>query len=266
LGTGEAPAVRSSATVAQDAGIAAAATHMTISVIPPPHAHRILTKHGGLVLNSLILVVLVALFGGLGLIAIGAQRMSEAAGGTSAGMPQPVAIALCVVGSVMFVGASIMGLVDVTYLQNLYVRAKLRRMFAKRVGPYVRAGDREAHLIEVVPLENIGRFMLETATDLGYLKVDRAQGAVMFEGDKERYHIPTNSIVSVEGKLFVQQQQQTVSQYYYVHLRARHRDGVWEAALALRQGSAGPIGRDRRRRRFEAFLDEIQSVAPSSRF
>ena len=40
--------------------------------------------------------------------------------------------------------------------------------------------------------------MLETASDVGFLRLDSARGLLLFEGDKERYWVPAGAILSCE--------------------------------------------------------------------
>ena len=44
-----------------------------------------------------------------------------------------------------------------------------------------------AAFVEIVPRENWAAIKLETATDLGFVRVDATRRALLFEGDKERY-------------------------------------------------------------------------------
>jgi hypothetical protein len=58
----------------------------------------------------------------------------------------------------------------------------------------------EAIFVEMVPRRHWARAnrMLETAGDLGFLRIDAGRGLLLFEGDRERYQIPAGAILGCE--------------------------------------------------------------------
>src|SRR5439155_10658453 len=56
----------------------------------------------------------------------------------------------------------------------------------------------DAILAEVIPRRNWGQLMLENADDQGFLLVDAERRQLLFEGDKQRYRIPADAILSCD--------------------------------------------------------------------
>lgn len=63
---------------------------------------------------------------------------------------------------------------------------------------FVSPDDPDKILVEIVPRSNWRRMMLETATDVGFLKLDKDKNEILYEGDHIRLRIPSQSILSCD--------------------------------------------------------------------
>jgi hypothetical protein len=81
-------------------------------------------------------------------------------------------------------------------LPNLLLRRVARRQIKRRSDRIVDPGDPEARFVEEIPEKRCTEPSLRGATEVGFLKVDRQEGMVLFEGDKMRYWIPAKYIIS----------------------------------------------------------------------
>lgn len=145
-------------------------------------------------------------------------------------------VALAVVGAAM----AVVGLVwlgyFVDYLPSRYYHAVARRVIAERPEAFVRPDDPGALFIQTVPRKNWGRVMMENADDVGFLLLDSARGVILFEGDRERWMIPRESVVSCELEAFdVGPNDPNVGPVFWlVALKANVGGVVWEAPIAPR--------------------------------
>src|SRR5206468_8997785 len=103
--------------------------------------------------------------------------------------------------------------------------------------------DPDAVFVEIVPRENWYRLMLETATDVGFLKIDTQSNQLLFEGDKQRYIIPADSVLSATVERFSPAGGNIL--YWITVLKATVNGLVWEAPIAIRSIKAFP-GRNHR--------------------
>jgi hypothetical protein len=83
------------------------------------------------------------------------------------------------------------------YLPSRFLLWQTRRAFARRPGPAVDLRDPDLVFVTVVPRTNWGREMVQNASDIGFLHLDRERRLLIFEGDCERYRIPVESILQV---------------------------------------------------------------------
>jgi hypothetical protein len=114
-------------------------------------------------------------------------------------------------------------------IQQRLCAAAIRR----RPGALVRPDDPDAVYVSVVPRKNWGRLMLEECTDIGLLKIDPARRELLFEGDRQRWRIPTDSIHSCELEEYsIGQPTPSEINVHPVAVLRVNRDGVlWEAPL-----------------------------------
>jgi hypothetical protein len=119
------------------------------------------------------------------------------------------------------------------------------RHFRSRPDLLVDPDDPEAIFVEVVPRRNWARAnrMLETASDVGFLKIDAERGLLLFEGDRERYQIPAGAVLGCEVEQVEPPNSFTTQTDHYPHfmavVRANHPDGPWEGPMAVRHDALG---------------------------
>lgn len=73
--------------------------------------------------------------------------------------------------------------------------------------------------------------MLENASDIGFLELSHQHGELIFEGDRERYWIPADSIIEVKHESFQEVANQTQGTPILSHVivvRAMTAKGPWE--------------------------------------
>jgi hypothetical protein len=204
-------------------------------VEPVEDPGRILSPMTKLIGNALEAIILVLFFGGFLLVVLGGvgvfwldapRRWSWGLGGVG-------------VGLVSLVVGGILGTQCPSFLSFPYLRSHARSVVRRRPGPWVDPDDPDAELVDVVPRENWGKLMVETASDVGFLLVDGERGEVRFEGDHERWRVPVGSIQScVVEEVAYAAGSAGETRVYFVVLEARRKKGVLEVPLA-RRGDMG---------------------------
>ncbi len=156
-----------------------------IDPVEEPWAGRILTRRNGYVMFAWNLAPLVGLIGGVG-----------AAAAAVLGSETDPNWWLVVAGAVL---AAVSAAVAIRgdYLGRLYTYRTTLRELASRTHLAVDPGAPDVYLVEMVPVENWGRAMLDEATDLGFLALDFKRQELRFEGDRERYQIPAGAVAGL---------------------------------------------------------------------
>jgi hypothetical protein len=155
---------------------------------------------------------------------------------------------MMVVGVLGFLGVSGLFLWEPTILANRWLEKRTRTEFQKRPTLLVRPDDPEAVFVEVVPKLNWGRMSLETASDIGFLRLDRTRREILFEGDKECYRIPAMALTSCDVEVFVEGQgTAAASKVFFLVLRSQRAGNLWEAPIR-RRGDTGIFKSGKRRR------------------
>ena len=208
--------------------------------LPPEFSGRVLTRRNILIGNALSISILIGCFGGIGLAALGgitAFPDHPPAGGVSA-VTKTFGILLMAIGLPLFCICAFLGVTNVGFFSNRWLRNVTRRELKRRPANLVDPDAPDARFVEVVPKLNWGKMMLETASDVGFLTLDKPRGLVLFEGDKECYRIPVQAIVSCAMEIFVQGEgTHGATRYYYVVIRANHPTQFWEAPIRIRAGT-----------------------------
>jgi hypothetical protein len=154
-------------------------------------------------------------------------------------------------------GAGLIGglFLTVRYGDGISARIQQRMLAAtlrKRPNTLVQPDDPDAMYVGVVPRENWGRVMLDTATDNGLIRIDPRRRELLFEGDRQRWRIPAASIVSCDLDQYGLGGPPQPNEYNVIPLVVLrvNRDGkVWEAPLSpLRTTLSRPTIEARRRR------------------
>jgi hypothetical protein len=208
----------------------------SISPLNSEHYAKVLTRKRILLGNLFCIAGLLGFIGGLGLLAWGASILErdEILSPHKAGA---LGIVLCVIGGLSLITALAGMLFDSTFGGNRLLKKSFKEELARRTSLLVDPDDPAALFVEVVPKSNWGKMVLENATDIGLLLVDRQHQEVRFEGDKERWRIPGNSITHCELETFVHGHGAGATKLFYVVLRANKREGFWEAPVRERRGT-----------------------------
>jgi hypothetical protein len=168
-------------------------TTIEIMPVPEPYRGRVLTtglKILGNVFDAAPLLPVFGVLAGVGLTvwwlgeqpALDAIELGLGVGGIAFGL------AVFFFGLYLaFPGRSMLG--------HLYLHGRARQEFSQRPDAIVQYDDPEALFVEVVPRRNWDKLLLETASDLGYLRIDERRREILFEGDRERYRIPAAALI-----------------------------------------------------------------------
>jgi hypothetical protein len=83
--------------------------------------------------------------------------------------------------------------------RNQWLRHIARSEVNRRPNKSVNPDASGVRFVEVVPKSNWNdTTLLDNATDIGFLAIDRQQGCLLYEGDNERYRVPAAAIVKCE--------------------------------------------------------------------
>jgi hypothetical protein len=153
-----------------------------------------------------------------------------------------------------------------------YQRRAARSVVELRPEALFNPADPDVDFVRVVPRVNWGKLMLNQATDVGFLKVDRASRCLLFEGDIQRWRIPAQSLVSVAVESYVplgkpegppRPEDPPQERYYLTVIKARVGDDEWEAPVSRAPVAWRP--RNNRVREADAadLRDRIRDLLPS---
>src|SRR5882724_7225321 len=184
------------------------ARYAEITPLPPDHAGKILTRKTVLIGNAFSIGILLSFFGSLGVLLWGLMTAfpdHPPLEGVSPGA-KSFGIVLIVFGATWFFLVLALAFVDMGFFGNRYLRKMLRQELARRSSLVVDPADPDAIFVEVVPKMNWGKMMLDNASDVGLLIVDRQRREIRFEGDRERWRIPAAAITQCQFEKYVQGQ------------------------------------------------------------
>ena len=209
-----------------------AAPAAVIEDLPPDGAGtvlkgRVVASFLVVALAPLVLALLIA--AGLG-VAVG-LHWSDLGGAAKLGAAV-AALAGLVTGCVL----------SVRYGDGLVARLQQRRLAAavrQRPGALVHPDDPDAVYVGVVPRKNWGRLMLETAEDIGLLRIDPGRRELLFEGARQRWRIPGDSIESCELEEYTvgPPSPDRKNVFLLAVLRVSRDGGAWEAPLRPMQNT-----------------------------
>jgi hypothetical protein len=119
--------------------------------------------------------------------------------------------------------------------------------------------------VEIIPRENWNRMMWRNHTDTGLLVVDTARREIRYEGDKQRFCVPADALLScnVEKTLFSASAKPTAPGVFLVVLRAPLNGNIWEAPIAP-VVPRSIFNSKARQRAAEALQDKILALRPAS--
>src|SRR5262249_4550790 len=144
-----------------------------IQPVPEPYGGKILTWKTLLIGNLLTLLPLLLFVAGMVRAGMAAFEWLEDAQRPRAKPVGQVISSLVLIGlGLLSAGlAAYMVFRNTTKIANWYLKRKVRKAFRWRPDCNVDPDDPEATFVEVVPRQNWGKLMLETATDVGFLLV-----------------------------------------------------------------------------------------------
>ena len=152
------------------------------------------------------------------------------------------------------------------YLPSRVYYARSRAAVADRPDAVVGPDDPDAVYVQIVPRANWGRVMLETATEVGFLKVDARRRVILYEGDRERWVIPAESILSLAVEEFRTPPGGDESAVFAVVVLTADAGGrVWEAPLAHRHIRFGKRDFRMRRRLAAGLYETLADLLPERR-
>jgi len=230
-----------------------------VQPVPEGEARRVLNASSIAITNVLVLMTLVVFFGSIAGFGYGIHVSNILEVLDHKARPEPARMALglglSALSALFAFITGYVGLRNASAPGNIYFQRRARHYFGMRVSPIVdltRPSDEPRFFVEVVPRNNWGKLMLETASDIGFLEVDGRRREIRFEGDRERYRIPATAITgctvqqvpAADGKII----------YHMVVLSGSTREGSWEAPFCKRQTQWNPSRNHR-----EAGADEIYS-------
>lgn len=224
-----------------------------ITAVPKNEAGKVLTTTNIWIATGLtllpILTGLVGLFGGAGL----AMHFSDFS---------PALSGVCGVGGLLCAVLSVIALICYQQLlPSRFMRSVARRAFSLRNQPLVKADDPEAVFLDIVPRSNWGQTMMEPADDVGFWRIDRAARELHFEGDKKRYRIPFDAVMSCEVEAIrMQSDDWGTSLYYATVLMVDTPNGLREIPLCGRHLESRMCRMPQRQAQAEGFCDAIWSA------
>jgi hypothetical protein len=127
------------------------------------------------------------------------------------------------------------------YPTSRFMLGQTRRAFELRANPAVDLNDPDLFFVDIIPRHNWGKMMMENATDIGFLQLDAGRRQLIFEGDRERYWIPVESILDVKHEFWAElvqhQLQSSPTLNHLIVVRAMTARGPWETWFYRRQNS-----------------------------
>jgi len=242
-----------------------------ITPVDTAYRGRVLTTKTKLIGNAFMLLLILGVFGPIGLCLLGGAigfPDHPPVGGVS---PETKLLGEFIIGLgiAWFVANGIMLFTAPDYFSTRYLRGVIRREFGRRPQHLVSPSDPKSHFVQVVPRANWGKIKLDDASDVGFMRIDEKNGKVLFEGDNEYYRIPVASITSCEVERFVVSQgTHGATAYYRLVIAANHPSGFWEAPIAPRGGSGKFRARKRKKwaedmdRRVKALMQQAKANRP----
>lgn len=172
------------------------------------------------------------------LLGLGLAAAAGVAAGVYSDELEPLELGALIAAAVFsVVGSLAWTALYVDWLPSKYFHAQARRAIAGRPDPLVNPDDPDAVFVQMIPRKNWGRVMLENAADVGLLLLDASRGVLLYEGDRERWMIPRESLVSFDLEAFdigPSDPNGGPPAFWLVVLKANVGGEVWEAPIAPR--------------------------------
>jgi hypothetical protein len=232
-----------------------------ICPVPPPYGGTILTR-GHIFIETLVGLVptVFALAACAGLIGYGVYFRGEL----------EIQHFACIGGAVIaLLGGWIWySLNFASYLPSIYLHSVARRALKQRPNAWVEADNPDVMYVQVIPRSHWGKIMLENASDVGYLLVEKTRRVILFEGDRERWRIPAEAVISCEIEHF---SPGTATdgpfRFYVAVLRAQTVAETWEAPVTqwhIYPSKRTDAVRERQAREVQAWIFDLVGTSGHS--
>ena len=234
--------------------------------IEPEYAGRILTKSNIAMVYLLAFPVLFLQLLGMGMMAAVFVTVFPDNAGSHPfiDLPKPQADLVFAAGAALTVIFSVYGLMFPSLLSGSYLLSVAKRQVERRRDAIVHPGPDSVY-VDIIPRRNWNRLMLENATDIGFLTVDTARREIRFEGDRERYRIPADSLLScrLEKSFYTSTARPNAPGLWLVVIRAAGPGAAWEAPVIPRlykRRNSTMV----RLKAAEGLLNKIRAIAPKA--
>jgi hypothetical protein len=147
------------------------------------------------------------------------------------------------------------------FIEKAIMISMARKSLRMRTNPLVNAEDDDVYSVTLYSRENWTNVILKSF-DFGFLQVSRRLGALVFEGDKERWTIPLTSLtaVRIEEAAVGKEGAENAEIRFFVVIGTYRDDVPWEIGLIWSRTQWGNDNADARRKRMRALFDELSSA------
>ena len=156
-----------------------------------------------------------------------------------------------------------------TFFTTRFMLRQTRNAFEYRPSPAVDLRNPDLVFVDIVPRSNWGKQMMENATDIGFLEMNKSTRELVFEGDRERYWIPVESILEIKHEFWAEavqhQLQSAPTLHHHVVVRAQTADGPWETWFSRRQDTLRLLTAGRRLADATELEAKIRELMPATR-
>ncbi len=225
----------------------------TVTPVAEPYRQRVRTNAYPWMVNLHDIIPVGFLFGGLGVIGLGAYLADQK--NIAAG------VAVIVLGAL----AIVWGIYTAGFCMSVYgvrwILRRLRKELSLRPEPSVQVNDPDNRFVSIIPRDSFTKVKLVFSSDVGLLKIDTAKRSLLLEGDIDNYVIPAGSIESCGPQCFFAPFDHAKStELWVVQLMVQFSDGVRELLLTPGQTSFRPITNNVRRVSVTEFSQQINAL------
>lgn len=203
--------------------------------VEPEFAGRIMSKSHLLVGTLLTFIPIVIQLAGIGLCVAVFLVLFPDKEHTAPfwNLPKPEAQQVFAAGAALVILGTVWGFGFAGRLANRYMRAVAKHQVKRRPNAIVQP-DADSLFVEIIPRKNWNRMMWRNHTDTGLLTVDTARREIRYEGDRQRFCVPADALLScnVEKSLLSATARPNAPGIFLVVLRAADDPSVWETPIA----------------------------------
>ncbi len=231
----------------------------------PPGPEGSALSRRNLIVGNLIAFSVIGMLLGGGVAVLGGLLFLAGPDNWPIALRISLTVILVILGLPVAIVGGIIGIKNPSALGNRYMLAVCRRILGRRTDRIVNINDPDAMFVESVPRKNWGRAMLETADDIGFLRIDAQRREILFEGDRERIRIPADAILSCDiQEVSAGGDAQRIGVVHaIVVVRASHNSAVWEWCVTSRWTDF-VTNNENRRARAEELRYKILTLQPAN--